>query len=133
MLRQHGVTRRRPTLLYDLIHPAVEDAPQEEVHVIALNSRNRVISRRMIYRGNVNSSTVRPAEILRCAVVTGAPSIAMLHNHPSGDPTPSCTDVSITKDVRKAAELMGITLLDHVVTGEGRRYVSMKNAKLMEE
>ena len=84
----------------------------------------------MIYIGNVNSSVVRPAEVLRHAVIDCATSIIIVHNHPSGDPTPSGADVSITRDIHEGAKLLGVDLLDHVVIG-GDRWVSLKESKLL--
>lgn len=98
---------------------------QEELHVIILNTRNRVVDIRQIYRGTVNSSAVRPAEVLRPAVMLNAPSIIVVHNHPSGDPTPSPEDKSVTKEIKDAGKLMDIILLDHVVIG-GEQAVSIK-------
>ena len=82
--------------------------------------------------GNVNSSVIRPAEVLRAAVIESAPSIIISHNHPSGDPTPSPEDVSITRELVQAGKLLGIDLLDHVVIG-GDRWVSLKERKLMDD
>ena len=80
--------------------------------------------------GNVNASVVRPAEVIRPAVRDNAPSIIVVHNHPSGDPTPSAEDVSITKELVSAGKLMGVELLDHVVIGSGNRYVSLNEKGL---
>ena len=82
-----------------------------------LNTANRVIGQRVVYQGNVNSSVVRVAEVFRPAIVAGATSIIVAHNHPSGDSTPSAQDVRITDELRKAGSLLGIELLDHVVIG----------------
>ena len=87
----------------------------------------------MVYRGNVNSSVVRPAEIIRPALIAAAPSIIISHNHPGCDPTPSSADIAITKDIQQAAALMGITLLDHVITSPDRRWVSLKEQNMMED
>ena len=116
----------------NIVRPALDGAEQEELHVLLLDVRNTLISRRMIYRGNVNSTVARPAELIRHAVLAGAPSMVMAHNHPSGDPTPSGADVSITKDTATAATLMGITLLDHVVIGHPPSFVSLKERKLLD-
>ena len=103
---------------------------QEQLRVLLLNTRNEVVGQRVIYVGNVNSSIVRPAEVLRPAVVESVPSIIVSHNHPSGDPTPSPEDVAITKDLAAAGKLLGVELLDHVVIG-GDRFVSLKERGLM--
>ena len=98
---------------------------QEELHVIVLNTRNWIVDIRQIYRGTVNSSAVRPAEVLRPAVILNAPSIIVVHNHPSGDPTPSPEDKRVTKEIKDEGRLMDIILLDHVVIG-GEQCVSIK-------
>ena len=69
----------------------------------------------MVYQGSVDAIAVRPAELLRPAVMTGAPAIIAVHNHPSGDPSPSPSDVATTRTLAEAAQLLGIELLDHVV------------------
>lgn len=115
----------------NLLLPARDERTQEELHLILLTTRNQVISTHMPYRGNVNSSIVRPAELLRPAILAAAPSMVMIHNHPAGDPTPSSPDVTITKEVHAAAAMMGISLLDHIVTAPDRRFVSMKEQGLL--
>jgi DNA repair protein RadC len=103
---------------------------QEHLRVLLLNTRNEVLSIQEIYIGNVNSSVVRPAEVLRPAVRDNAPSVIVVHNHPSGDPTPSPEDVSITKELLAAGKLLGVELLDHLVIGSGGRYVSLNEKGL---
>ncbi|MCY3656224.1 MAG: hypothetical protein OXG95_06390, partial [Chloroflexi bacterium] len=80
-------------------------------------ARNRLVGQRVIYQGNAWSAVVRPAEVLRPAVVVAAPHIIVAHNHPSSDPTPSPQDIAITKELAEAATLLGVELLDHVVIG----------------
>ena len=103
---------------------------QEHLVVLLLNTRNQVVARRTIYIGTVNSSAVRPAEVLRPAIRKNAPSIIVVHNHPSGDPTPSPEDVNVTRDLVAAGKLLDIELLDHLVIGEGGRFVSLKEKRL---
>ena len=113
-----------------LLRPEMAPLAQEQLRVLLLNTRNEVVGQRVIYQGNVNSAIVRPAEVLRPAVVESVPSIIVSHNHPSGDPTPSPEDVAITKELAAAGKLLGIELLDHVVIG-GDRSVSLKERGLM--
>ncbi len=120
-----------PQDVHSLLGPEMSALAQEQLRVLLLNTRNQVRGQRIVYQGNVNSSVVRPAEVLRAAVIENAPSIIVSHNHPSGDPTPSPEDVSITRDLAAAAKLLGIDLLDHVVIG-GDRFVSLKERKLMD-
>ena len=103
---------------------------QEHLKVLLLNTKNEVLSIQEIYVGNVNSSVVRPAEVIRPAVRDNTPSVIVVHNHPSGDPTPSSEDVSITKQLVAAGELLGVEVLDHLVIGNGSRFVSLKEKGL---
>ena len=89
-----------------------------------------MVGQRVIYQGNISSAIVRPAEVLRPAVIEAVPSIIVSHNHPSQDPTPSPEDAHLTRDLMKAAKLLGVELLDHVVIG-GDRFVSLKERGLM--
>ena len=125
----------RPTILCpddvrQLLAPEMAGLAQEQVRVLLLDSRNHVVGQRVIYQGNVRSAMVRPAEVLRPAVVAAIPHIIICHNHPSGDPTPSADDTALTRQLVKAADLLGIQLLDHVVIG-GDRAVSLKERGLM--
>ncbi len=113
-----------------LLGPEMAPLAQEQLRVLLLNTRNQVLGQRVIYQGNVSSSVVRPAEVLRPAVIEAVPSIIISHNHPSGDPTPSGPDTAITKDIAEAGKLLGIELLDHVVIG-GEKFVSLKERGLM--
>lgn len=90
---------------------------QESFHVITLNTRNRIISRHLVSLGTINSTSVSPALCLRCAILDNAVSVLVLHNHPSGDSTPSAEDVAITRTLVKAGRLLGIRVLDHIVIG----------------
>lgn len=114
----------------NLLAADLELQAQENLVVLLLNTRNQVVARRTIYIGTVNSSAVRPAEVLRPAIRENAPSIIVAHNHPSGDPTPSPEDVSVTRDLAAAGKLMDIELLDHLVIGRGGRFTSLKEKGL---
>ena len=103
---------------------------QENLVTLLLNTRNQVVARRTIYIGTVNSSAVRPAEVMRPAVRENAPFIIVVHNHPSGDPTPSPEDVAVTRDLIAAGKLMDIELLDHLVIGQGGTFTSLKEKRL---
>ena len=102
---------------------------QEHLKVLLLDTKNHVTAIREIYIGNVKASIVRPAEVLRPAVRENSNAIIVVHNHPSGDPTPSSEDVSITRQIRESGDLLGIELLDHVILA-GRRHVSLKDRSL---
>ena len=121
-----------PQDVYDLLGPELSTLAQEQLRVLLLNTRNRVVGQRTVYQGTVNSSAVRPAEVLRAAVIENAPSIIVSHNHPSGDPTPSPEDVSVTRDLVAAGKLLDIELLDHIVIA-GSTFVSLKEKGLMDK
>lgn len=102
---------------------------QEHVWVINLDTRNRVINIDRLYAGSVNASSVRIGEIFRGAVQRNAASIVLVHNHPSGDPTPSPEDAALTRGLVQAGKLLDILLLDHIVIGYGK-YASLKEKGL---
>ena len=102
---------------------------QEELRVILLSTRNEVIAMRDVYRGNVSSAVVRIGEVFRDAVREGCPGIIAVHNHPSGDPSPSAEDAALTKQLVEAGRLLGIEVLDHVVIARSG-FVSLKDRKL---
>ena len=120
----------RPQDVHRLVGREMSQLAQEQVRVLLLNTRNEVVGQRVIYQGNVNSSIIRPAEVLRPAVVEAVPSIIVAHNHPSQDPTPSPDDIAITRELAQAGKLLGIDLLDHVVIG-GNRFSSFKDRGLL--
>ena len=103
------------------------NALQEQFHLLLLTTRNHIFDHRVIYVGAVNTSPVRPAEVLRPAIVRNAPNIIIAHNRPSGDVTPSPEDVNMTHTIRKASQLMDIEMLDHLVIGAGYRFTSLKD------
>lgn len=102
---------------------------QEELRVILLNTRNRVQKIETIYRGSLNSSQVRVGEIFKAAIRVNAAAIIVVHNHPSGDPTPSPDDLAITRAIVEAGKLLDVQVLDHLVIGQGR-FISLKERGL---
>jgi DNA repair protein RadC len=102
---------------------------QEHLRVILLDTRNRVIDIVEIYHGSLNSAQVRVAELFKPAIQRMSAAIILVHNHPSGDPTPSPDDVAVTRAVVQAGKLLDIDTLDHLVIGRGR-FVSLKERGL---
>ena len=102
---------------------------QEQLRVVLLDTKNRIIRSPMVYQGSVNEASVRIGELFREAVRVNAVSIILVHNHPSGDPSPSAADVSLTVDVVAAGKLLDIAVVDHLVIGQGR-HVSLKRLGL---
>jgi DNA repair protein RadC len=109
---------------------------REEFGVLLLNTKNGLIKRCPVSRGSLNASIVEPREVFKDAIAASAASMILVHNHPSGDPTPSSEDIAITKRLVKAGELLNISVLDHVilgqrVTGREEDFVSLKELGLM--
>lgn len=105
---------------------------QEQMYLMMLNTKNRLLGEQMISKGTVNSSMISPREIFLQALHYHAVSIVLVHNHPSGDPAPSRDDLSFTKRVQEAGILLGIELLDHIIIGD-RKYMSFRESLLLED
>lgn len=97
---------------------------------IYLSTKNKIIREETLFVGTLTSSPVHPREVLKPAISEGAANIIVMHNHPSGDPTPSHEDVALTKQLSDACDIMGIKLLDHIIIGDGT-YISMKEKGYM--
>lgn len=102
---------------------------QEHLRVILLDRRNRVLDKVEVYKGSVNSSQVRVGEVFKEAIRRNASAVIVIHNHPSGDPTPSPDDVAVTRAITQAGKLLDVEVLDHLVIGQGK-WVSMKERGL---
>jgi DNA repair protein RadC len=112
-----------------LVQYEMSALPQEHLRVINLDTRNRVINIEKLYVGSLNASTVRVGEIFKPAIQRTAAAIIVLHNHPSGDPTPSPEDVALTRAIVQAGKLLDIDVLDHLVIGQGK-WISLKERGL---
>jgi DNA repair protein RadC len=97
----------------------------EQLRIITLDTKNQVVENISRYRGTVNSSVLRAAEVFRPAVVRNCPAVIVCHNHPSGDPTPSPEDILVTRQLVEAGRHLDIELVDHLVIGN-QRFVSLK-------
>jgi DNA repair protein RadC len=102
---------------------------QEHLRVVMLDTRSHVLGIEEIYKGNVNTSVIRVGELFRQAVKQNCAAIIVVHNHPSGDPTPSPEDVKVTEQIVAAGRLLDIEVLDHVIIGQ-QRFVSLKERGL---
>lgn len=103
-----------------LLVPQFGAQPVEHFGVILLDTKHRVVRTTVISIGTLDASIVHPREVFRAAAAGGAAAIVVFHNHPSGDPTPSDDDVQLTRRLVKAGDLMGISILDHVIVAETR-------------
>jgi DNA repair protein RadC len=102
---------------------------QEELRVVVLDTKNHVLGMPTVYRGSLNTSVIRVAEVFRDAIKQNAAAIIVVHNHPSGDPTPSPEDIRVTRDLIQAGTLLDVDVLDHLIIGRNR-YVSLRQKKL---
>ncbi len=98
---------------------------QEHLRVVLLDTKNRVLGIPTIYVGSLNASVMRVGELFREAIRANCAAVIVVHNHPSGDPTPSPEDVSITRQIVEAGKLLDVDVLDHLIIGQ-QRYVSLK-------
>jgi DNA repair protein RadC len=104
---------------------------REVFWVLMLNTKNQLIRTSEISVGSLNASIVHPRELFKEAVRASAASVVVVHNHPSGDPTPSGADVQLTRRLMKAGDVLGIELLDHVVIGDGGTHASIRDLGLL--
>ena len=115
-----------PQDVADQVQYKMVNLEQEELWVLLLDSRNQLIRIEQLYRGTLNSSSVRPAEIYRTGIRHNAAALIIVHNHPSGDPAPSPEDVQLTRTLIDAGRLLEMPVLDHVVVGN-RGMISIKS------
>lgn len=101
-------------------------ADRENFVVLCLDTKNNVNALNTVSVGTLNSSLVHPREVFKAAILANSNAIILIHNHPSGDPTPSREDLEITKRLVEAGNIMGIEVIDHVVIGDNGKYVSLK-------
>lgn len=106
-----------PQALIDYLHARLAHNVTEQVRCLFLNNRNLLITDEVISDGRANQSALDPVVVVRRALMLGATAIILVHNHPSGDPTPSRDDIAVTRQTVEAAKLLGITVHDHIVIG----------------
>lgn len=108
-----------PRQIFDYFHIELRDCRKEYFLVLLLDGKNRIIRRVQVSEGSLNQSIVHPREVFSPAVKESAAAVILLHNHPTGDPTPSQEDISITRRLKEAGDIMGIRVLDHIIIGDG--------------
>ena len=122
--RHPGERVRGPRDVFDRMEPRLRDLPHEEFHALLLSARHIVIAEVFLTRGILDASLIHPREVFRPAIIQSAAAIILVHNHPSGDPTPLAEDRAVTKQLSAVGRTVGISIVDHVVIGDGR-FVSM--------
>ncbi|MGK2935041.1 MAG: RadC family protein [Gemmatimonadaceae bacterium] len=128
--RREGVPIRSPRDIFRTYAPRLEDLPVEEFHVAILDIHHRLERDVTVTRGILDSSLVHPREVFRQAVAENAAAVILVHNHPSGDPTPSPDDRTATEQLVQAGRMLGIPVHDHVIIGRGR-FMSFAEAGLL--
>jgi DNA repair protein RadC len=128
--RDDGAPVRSPRDVARMFAPRLEDLPVEEFHVAILDAQHRLERDVTITRGLLTSSLVHPREVFREAIAERAAALILVHNHPSGDPTPSPDDRMVTEQLVAAGKLLDIPVHDHIIIGRGR-YLSFAEAGLL--
>jgi len=116
--------------LIDYCKATIAYGKVEEFHLLFLDRKNMLIAHERQQRGTVDHTPVYPREVVKRALDLGASALILVHNHPSGDPTPSKADVAMTRDIVKAASPLGVTVHDHLVIGRGR-HASLRDLGLI--
>ena len=116
---------RCPEDAANLVMEEMRYLDRETFRLICLNTKNQVVKVELVSQGSLNSSLVHPREVFKTAISRSAAALILVHNHPSGDPTPSPEDLEITRRLIEVGQLVGIEVLDHIVVGH-HRYVSLK-------
>jgi DNA repair protein RadC len=116
-----------PEDVYRRLFPRMREQKKEMFIELCLDTKNQILKEEVISVGSLNANVVHPREVFKLALTESAAHIIVAHNHPSGDPMPSREDIEITKKLVETGTIMGITVLDHVIIGDGRHF-SMKEA-----
>jgi len=126
---QGEISINGPEDVASLLMSEMRHFKQEHLYALLLDVKNKLIAKLLISKGGLASSLVHPREVFKPAIKKSSASVIVVHNHPSGDPTPSHNDIEVTNNLFSAGEVLKIKVLDHVIIGDGR-YVSMKEKKL---
>ncbi len=128
--RTHPVVST-PEDVVALCGPQLRGLDREHFWTLALNTKNRLMRIIEVSVGSLSASIVHPRELFKEAIRVSAASVIVVHNHPSGDPTPSGADIQLTRRLAKAGDVLGIEVLDHVVIGDGGEHASLRDLGLM--
>lgn len=130
-LRQEGPTLDTPERIADLLREANRNYEVEHFQAVLLNTRRKLIRVEHVSQGTLDTILVHPREVFKTAIAANAAAVVLVHNHPSGDPTPSEADIKVTRDLIRAGQLLKIDVLDHVIIGRASQerpkdYVSLR-------
>ena len=117
-VRSQTLSLNSPREIVAVMAPVLENEVVEVCYVLFLTTKTGLIHYQELSRGNINTTLVHPREVYQAALLVNAACVVLVHNHPSGDPTPSPDDIAVTHRVRDAGQVIGIELLDHVIVGQ---------------
>ncbi|MFZ3076424.1 MAG: DNA repair protein RadC, partial [Psychrobacter glacincola] len=121
---------RSPKDISILLMEEMRHLDREQFRTVLLNTKNQVLETEVVSVGSLNSSIVHPREVFKNPIKKSAAALILVHNHPSGDPTPSREDIEVTKRLTEAGKILGIDILDHIIIGDNR-YSSLKEKDLI--
>lgn len=108
--------------VYNYFYNKVKDSKQEMFYILLLDSKKNIIKEELLFIGTLDSTTVHPREVFKEAIKNSASCIICVHNHPSGDATPSNKDIIVTKRLKESGEIIGIQVIDHIIIGNNNYY-----------
>jgi DNA repair protein RadC len=120
----------QPSQVAAMVMDDLRNEDREKFMIVMLNTKNKVIGFNLVSMGTLNASIVHPREVFKPAIIAGAGSVILIHNHPSGDPSPSQEDIEVTKRMVASGDVLGITVRDHLVIGDGV-FVSFREKGLL--
>lgn len=124
-----GTRYTAPRQVYETFQFLMKET-KEMFITLHLDGKNRIIAMDLVSIGSLNQSIVHPREVFKTALLSNAASLILIHQHPTGDPTPSSEDIAITRRLKEAGDIMGIKILDHIIIGEGE-YLSFVERGLL--
>ncbi|MDW7674101.1 MAG: DNA repair protein RadC [Bacillota bacterium] len=127
---EHRPVIRSPQDAAALVVEEMRYLDREHFRTLMLNTKNQVIAMETVSIGSLNSSIVHPREVFKSPLKKSAAALVLVHNHPSGDPSPSPEDIAVTKRLIECGQLLGIEVLDHLIVG-GKRFLSLKEKGMM--
>lgn len=123
-------TLNSPMVIINYFNDLFKYKKQEEFYVVYLDTKKKFIDKYLLFRGTINSSIVHPREIFKQAYLLSADSIICVHNHPSGDVTPSVEDVNLTRKIKEISQIHGIKFVDHIIVGKDKYFSFFENNML---
>lgn len=124
-------TISKPADVAKIIKAFVGNSDRENLVVVCLDTKNNITAINTVSIGTINKTSAHPREIFKIAILSNSNCIIIAHNHPSGDPSPSRTDIEFTNNIVDAGEIVGIEVLDHIIVGDGEQYISFKKRGLI--